>query len=369
MIEERLETALVNMGYRRVNSNAPGIYLYYHAGEKELTVISVIRAVTGNELGKEQYEHILEQIKNNFRSSGRPDIRLLSLILTAFPSRVRPLCLESGEDDHWIIDLETDRLILYETQSHEFSALQRKLDELLAEEAASRQQEAGTGEGMPGGGEAGRPGFGRRYFALVNSGIILVNVLIFVISQYTSILGGRNRVFAGGALSWYQVIYEKEYYRIVTSMFLHSDPSHLFNNMLVLFFVGDKLEKVVGRVRYLFLYFTAGILAGAASIGYNMWKENGILSGEGSVFSVGASGAIFGIVGAMLFIAAINRGRLEDISTRQMVLFAVFSLYGGLMNSRIDQAAHVGGFLAGLVIAAVIYRRPRRIAASGQSLE
>jgi rhomboid protease GluP len=143
-------------------------------------------------------------------------------------------------------------------------------------------------------------------------------------------------------------------------MFMHADWSHLINNMIVLLFVGDNLERAAGKFRYLFIYLSSGILAGITSISYNMWKDYGDFSFEHSVFSIGASGAIFGVVGAMLYIVIVNKGRLEDISTRQIILFIVFSLYGGIANSRIDQAAHVGGFLAGLLLAAILYRRPRR---------
>ncbi len=368
MIEERLETTLMNLEYRKVNSNAPGIYLFYHIEGAQLTVVSVIRAVTGSELGREQYERILEQIKNNFTSSNPQNIKLLSLILTAFPDRVKHFCIDSKEgDNHWIIDINAGRLIIYETQSQEFSALQRQIEELLTEEAVARQEEMRTEyPTMPGQQEGQKPVY--KLLTLVNTGIILANIIIFLISQFTPVFGGKSQWFAKGALSWYFVIREKEYYRIITSMFLHSDWSHLFNNMLVLLFVGDKLERAAGRSRYFFLYFGSGILAGAASIGYNMWKDNGQFSYGGSVFSIGASGAIFGIVGAMLFIVAINRGRLEGISTRQMGLFVVFSLYGGITNTRIDQAAHVGGFLAGLILAAAVYRRPKKFIPSGQPL-
>ncbi len=365
MIEERLETTLRNMEYRKVASNAQGIYLFYHTEGERLTVISVIRAVSGSELGKEQYKHILEQVKNNFKGADPDKIKLLSLIFTAFPDRVKHFCTDPGEEDHWIVDINAGRLIIYETQSNEFSALQRQLEELLIEEAADRQQVMQTGEAgydgdsgyAPMTGQMGRQRFGFRFFTPVNTGIMIANVIIFLISQFTPIFGDENQWFTKGALSWYFVIREKEYYRILTSMFLHLDLRHLFNNMLVLLFIGDKLERAAGRIRYLFLYFGSGILAGAASIGYNMWKDNGQFSYQGSVFSIGASGAIFGIVGAMLFIVAVNRGRLEGIGTRQMVLFVIFSLYGGITNTQIDQAAHVGGFLAGVILAAAVYRR------------
>jgi rhomboid protease GluP len=66
------------------------------------------------------------------------------------------------------------------------------------------------------------------------------------------------------------------------------------------------------------------------------------------------------VVGAILFIVVINRGRLAEISTGQMILFVVLSLYSGIINAQIDQAAHIGGFFAGISLAVILYRRPNR---------
>ena len=137
-------------------------------------------------------------------------------------------------------------------------------------------------------------------------------------------------------------------------MFLHSDFEHLMNNMLVLFFVGDNLERAAGKIKYFIIYFGSGIIAGISSISYNMIKEK-------MVYSVGASGAIFGIVGAMGYILLVNKGHLEDISSRQIILFTVFSLYGGIANANIDNVAHIGGFIGGIILAIILYRRPKSI--------
>ncbi|MBH1941023.1 rhomboid family intramembrane serine protease [Mobilitalea sibirica] len=193
------------------------------------------------------------------------------------------------------------------------------------------------------------------WLSLFNTIIILLNILIYLAVYHTHIFGESNQAIAGGALSWYFVKEEEEYYRILTSMFLHSDFSHLINNMLVLFFVGDNLERAAGKIRYLLFYFGSGIIAGISSIGYNMRKD-----GYNYTFSVGASGAIFGVVGAMVYILIANKGRLEDISSRQIILFTIFSLYGGFFSSRIDNAAHIGGFMAGLLLAVVLYRKPKK---------
>jgi rhomboid protease GluP len=366
MIEERLEQIFINLGYRRVDSNTAGIYLFYHIADMELTIVSVIKTLSGTDLSKEQYTHILEQIKNNFHNEPLPNrVRLLSLILTTEVGRVKHLCIDNREDQHWIIDLVANRLIIYETGSNEFITIRDQLEEALTEE---ERQRAVNQEAMydnsdsdirynPYQGRTSRVRSRFKLFTLINTIIIVINVIAFLILHYTPLFGGEGRMLGKGALSWYYVITEKEYYRILTSMFMHSDFEHLFNNMLVLLFVGDNLERAAGKIKYLFLYFGTGIIAGITSIGYNMWKENGQYLIGNSTFSIGASGAIFGVVGAMLFIVAINRGRLEDISTRQMVLFAIFSLYGGIVNTQIDMAAHVGGFLAGILLSAIVYRR------------
>lgn len=369
MIEQRLEQSFAELGYQKITSNTAGVYLFYQMQDMELTVVSVIRTIPGAELSREQYTHILEQIKNNFqRNPGQKHIRLLSLLLTSEADTMKQLCLDNREDEHWIVDLRTNRLIIYETSSNDFLVIRNMLEETLSEEERLREinREAGYGnpgtemrEGYPYSGGTVHKKTGK-FFTLFNTIIVLVNVIAFLILHYTPLLGGEREMIGKGALSWYYVIREKEYYRVLTSMFMHSDLEHLFNNMLVLLFVGDNLERAAGKLKYLFLYFGTGIIAGITSISYNMWREGGQYQIGHSTFSIGASGAIFGVVGAMLFIVAINRGRLEDISTRQMILFAVFSLYGGVVNTQIDMAAHVGGFLAGIILSAIVYRRPKK---------
>lgn len=382
MIEKRLDTILTDRGYTRKSSNASGIYLFYriegdnrNTGEAaELSVISVIHAIDGTELTREQYGYILEQMKNSMILTNPCRIQLLSLILTASPENARQLCIDWEEDNHWIIDVDSCHLMLYENQydSHglsiELQELRSKIEMLLEEELFRRQELLQTNAGPQhpiGYGEILKPRKKIRVLTPINTILILLNLLIFILTYYTPVFGGAERALASGALSWYGVTKEGEYHRLLTSMFLHADLGHLFNNMLVLFFVGDNLERAAGKLKYLIVYIGAGILAGIASISYNMWKEYGQLPGN-TTFSIGASGAIFGVIGATFLIVAINRGRLEDISTRQMVLFIVFSLYGGIMNTRIDQAAHIGGFLAGLLLAAMIYRRPAKNTSGGE---
>ncbi len=359
MLEDRLNISLLNTGYQRLNSNTEGIYLFHRTLDNEYQVISVIRALQGNELSAEQYEHILEQIKANFKGSYPHNVKLLSLIITANPEGVRRLATERKEDSHWIVDVRANRLMIYEMHNTEYADIQRLLEQLLTEEQLLQNREYGSQDSYR---QPVQPSLRATYRYLltpVTMGIIAVNIVAYLVSHYTSLFGGPDAMLAKGALSWYYVMDEKEYYRILTSIFMHGDWSHLVNNMLVLLFVGGNLERIIGRLRYLFVYFASGIVAGISSIGYNMWKEYAEISFYNTTISIGASGAIFGVVGAVLFIVIINRGRLREISTRQMLWFVVLSLYNGAANSRIDQAAHVGGFIAGFLFAVILYRKHR----------
>jgi rhomboid protease GluP len=400
MVDDRLSNSLISRGYQRLNSNSQGIYMFFCIEGNDLILVSVIHAVSGTEITRPQYLNILDQIKTNFKKTYPQQLRLLSLILTNYPERVRSLFSEVEEDSHWIIDTNEHRLIIYETQPTEFAGLRDPLDQILEEEQRQQpQNEASTnyrnrGQDQyselhqdreqnqdqyqneyqnnyqdPSSGQYARSYRDQmqgvrspklKLFTLMNTIIIAVNIIAYIVLHYTGAFGGEDQMISGGALSWYFVKEENQYYRLLSSMFMHADFDHLFNNMLVLLFVGDNLERAAGKFKYLLLYFGTGILAGITSISYNMWKDYANFSYEYSAFSIGASGAIFGVVGAVLYIVIVNKGRLEDISSRQMVLFVVFSLYGGISNARIDQAAHVGGFMAGILLAAILYRRPRR---------
>ena len=78
------------------------------------------------------------------------------------------------------------------------------------------------------------------------------------------------------------------------------------------------------------------------------------------VVSAGASGAIFGVIGGLLYVVGVNRGRLEDLSSRQLATMVLFSLYFGFTSTGVNNVAHVGGLVSGIVMAWILYRRPQR---------
>lgn len=189
--------------------------------------------------------------------------------------------------------------------------------------------------------------------AWVNGCLIALNIICFL---YLEIAGSsENTLFMlnHGAMYGPLVLYEHEYYRLLTSIFMHFGINHLVNNMLVLFILGDNLERALGKVKYLIFYLLCGVVANIVSMMFGLHDPV-------QAVGAGASGAIFGVIGGLLYAVAVNRGRLEDLSSRQLVIMVIFSLYFGFTSSGVDNVAHVSGLVTGVILAVILYRKPRR---------
>ena len=192
----------------------------------------------------------------------------------------------------------------------------------------------------------------KRKVAYVTGGLVLLNVLYFLYLEAFGSSEDLTFMIKKGAM--YEPLIENggQYYRFITAMFMHFGIDHLVNNMLVLFILGDNLERAMGKGKYFAVYMISGIGANVISYLYNMQQMK-------IVVSAGASGAVFGVIGALIYVVTANRGKLEDLTTQRLVLMVVFSLYFSLSNSTIDHVAHVSGLLLGILVSLVLYRRPR----------
>ena len=134
-----------------------------------------------------------------------------------------------------------------------------------------------------------------------------------------------------------------EYYRLLTSMFLHSGLLHLFFNMYALYIIGPQVESFFGKTKYLIIYLLSGISGSLLSVAFNV-----------NTVSVGASGAIFGLFGALLYFGYNYRGYLGNVIKSQIIPIIVINLLFGFLVSGVDNAAHIGGLIGGFLTAMVL---------------
>ena len=183
--------------------------------------------------------------------------------------------------------------------------------------------------------------------------LIAVNVLVYIYVEAKGSSYDTEFMLKMGASYEPLIVEGHEYYRLITHFFLHYGFDHLFNNMISLLILGFAIEQILGRISYFILYFLSGILAGIASVVYNIY------GGGGYAVSCGASGAIFGLMGALLVLLIFgNQGRRTSEVPRYLIYLAL-SIYSGLQDSSIDNAAHIGGLIAGFLICLFMARRRR----------
>lgn len=181
-----------------------------------------------------------------------------------------------------------------------------------------------------------------KFQPIVSTALVAVNAIVFAACHFTGDL-----LYSVGRLDAYSVLVRGEYGRILWSMFLHSGIDHLFNNMLILFFLGSMIEKEVGHVRYGVLYFLSGIGGNLLSLASRVLRRD-------PAASLGASGAVFGLDGVLLAMVLFSGRRMENVTPVRVLLMIGYSLYSGFVGHNIDNAAHVGGLLTGFVAASVI---------------
>lgn len=189
----------------------------------------------------------------------------------------------------------------------------------------------------------------RKKWLNVNVLLIAVNIVIWVI---LSVQGDtRNAVYMlmHGAV-YPDVVLDGEWYRLFSAMFLHFGVEHLLSNMFMLYFLGDMLLRAVSQWKYAVIYLLSGVAGSVLSLVVML------LSGAYRV-SAGASGAIYGVIGALLWVVLRNGGKFESISIPRMLFAVVLYISYGFTVEGVDAWAHLGGAIAGFVLCMVLYRK------------
>lgn len=202
------------------------------------------------------------------------------------------------------------------------------------------------------GGVASRTSPGTKALVGVNVAFFLFE-MVFAAGMAFGGSVSMSRLTWIGALIPARIVLDHEYWRLLTSMFLHAGILHLFFNMWALWVVGSFLERAVGTLRFVVLYFISG-LAGSVLV---------LVAGPGNVATVGASGAIFGLFGATFLWAYLNRGRdlMAGQLARSMGIVLVLNLLITFAGSAyISWQAHLGGLIGGVAAFAALYWGDRR---------
>lgn len=179
---------------------------------------------------------------------------------------------------------------------------------------------------------------------ILTPSLIYVNLLVFIAMTYSGIspFSPETESLVNWGANFRPLISEGQWWRILSAIFLHGGIIHLIFNMYALYYAGLILEPLLGKRRFLAIYLLSGIVSSVVSV---WWQEFTV--------SVGSSGAIFGMYGT--FIALYFTNFLKDHINKELFIsisiFLVFSLLSGFQpDSGVDNAAHIGGLIAGAIM-------------------
>ncbi len=172
--------------------------------------------------------------------------------------------------------------------------------------------------------------------------LIILCIIMYIVSLFLGenfdnalvILGANNR----------NLVLSGEFYRLILSSFLHGNLIHLVVNMYSLWIIGSQVENYIGRWKYLIIYILSALMGNLMSI---------VFLGEYSL-SVGASGAIFGLMGALIYFGYHYRLYLSNTLTTQIIPIVIINLILGFTLNGIDNAAHIGGLIGGYLATMIV---------------
>ena len=396
----QIQECMVAWGYQLILSNQKDIEVF----EKKDRLGHLVLMIHKEKLhySTELIIQIQNAMKNQFDLRGIEVISCMTWVIEEESTYLRNRDLEATALPYWIIQLDKG-LIFYPIGSpHNWQGIETKLQDYLTtlpkknlriisretfqKKESLRQKEEGVThkEDTPrqGGIRSFPPSFyhkevskedlkGRtsnvrsipkplpslcRYkkkLSIITAAMLVTNILVFLYLEYKGSTSSITFMLAHGAANAATIQSTGNYLPIVQSIFMHFGIVHLFNNMIALAYLGNILEKGIGHISFLLVYVLGGLAGSFASYRYSLFTQDNYVS-------AGASGCIFAIVGALLYIVLRNKGKFEDVTITRLGLMIFFTLYTGVVGAGIDSVAHLGGLVAGFIVGILVYRKRRK---------
>lgn len=325
MIDKNAIELLMKRGFRYIGCNQPDIGIFFKPeSPTDLDVCVLANFTDGHVYSSAHLTNIYKEIERKFIFNGYRNINCLFIIFTDNINRDR--LLAESQLKLWLADTLVGRVVIYENQPEDFHSIKSELENIIFPTKKNLKNKLG-------------------FIPFMTIALIAINIIVFIIME--AIGDTNNSVFMEkhGAMSWRLLFEEHQFYRLITCVFLHFGTEHLFNNMITLAVIGNEVEHILGHTKFIIIYLLSGIGASLVSAIYNMNVNHDLY-----IISAGASGAIFGILGSLLVISLLYRNIRMQIKPANIIIIAVLSVLNGYMNYGIDNMAHIGGLLFGIII-------------------
>lgn len=195
----------------------------------------------------------------------------------------------------------------------------------------------------------------RRY--LVNGTLMALSIGYFIYLNTVGLPDDVIIIMKYGGL-YLEAFQKGERWRILVSIFMHVSIWHILFAMLSQYIVGERLERALGEIKYLIMFFMCGIGSNLVWIKLELNELERNIDKK-MIFTVGTSGAICGLLGGLLYVTQANKGKYYRISSYHILLALILWIVFGLFNKNISNDTHISGFIIGYLLGVILYRRPK----------
>lgn len=325
---------LEEAGYKKYMSKMGPVYLLERENDRQMVFLTYHKDQKKEPIHLKEYDQKMLEARDTIFP--KAPVKMLCILIVDDGKLMEEQFAGEYSFTVWIQDEISGKLYMNEDAKQDFSYLYdflvQKGEEArrIIEERKSQEEEKKVDW--------------RTYVTPVNVGLILSNSICFGLYMFFG-----EGVLQKGVSIWTDILLNHEYYRLITSMFLHFDLEHLVSNMLVLFLVGSFVERYMGSFRYLMAYLTTGLVGNMVSFYMDIGTSD-------LTWAAGASGAIYGVLGILAVILIKTRGRMTGIQGPGIFLFVLGSIFHSYQTAGIDHWAHIGGLVAGIIVG-ICYRR------------
>ncbi len=338
---EQIEETLLNNHYDKLDfsKDVEGLSMYMD------TTVSYVNVVLLADMARISRENI-SQIRKSFKvetNFGSVGVHFFTLCIIDSTKDVSGLQLKEAKEAceetsfAWIYDIGKKSLMIFEGQAEDFYGLKGLLENMWSFdyiENPSYDVEKGS--------YISNLKDGIKNLPKATSAIVFINVVVFVLCTFTGTL-----LYNKGAVGLSLLTSPTQWYRVITSLFLHADAAHIFGNMVLLYFLGDIVEKEIKPLYFLLVYFLSGIM------GCIFTFVNEYITGN-PVIVIGASGAVFGLLGVLLSLVIFKRIKRSTMPIGRVMVVTIFTLFEGFGRANTANFAHLGGLCTGLAFG-IIY--------------
>lgn len=352
IMPEKIELVFAQNRYRCFTMEDHKTVIYYKYYEEGFHVVLVRYLEYGTLISAEEHSilenrvldllyHPVGRLKDFPEGFPVYHVEVLTLLIGDDIEQMRMLC--SSIQNAWAYLIPEGRLYVYENQPGDFWGLRSVIESEMTEHTEQSQKRGSFWDSVK----------NFQNLSYITIGIAALNILIFLYLEFIGDTRDALFIEAHGGMYPDDILYGGEWWRILTACFLHFGAGHLMNNMVIFCCVGSRLERAVGHLKFLTIYLLSGI--GGGMLSYHMMLK----TGEFAV-SAGASGAVFGTIGGLLWAVLLHRGCFEGLTTKGLILMSALSLYYGFVTMGVDNWGHIGGMITGLLVSIILCHRKRQ---------